>query len=298
MNQGRGHPDAEVLAQYVDGVLEQAEREEVERHLVECPDCRDVITDAAADCASDAAPATPAPIRVHVRSRFWMPGLVSALAAAAALVLIVRVVRPDWFEAPVVGPDRQALIAAVAHEPTRLVEGRLTGGFVYGPPPSPTRGTAVSSQHLLPATEQAVEQVIARTPPRSTPQNDALIGVANLLAGQRNEAVEALDRAVARSSGTSVARIRSDLATAYLAKAQIADRPQNLQNALDAADAALREDPTLAEALFARALALEGLDRRALARAAWERYLQQDASSKWAEEAKQHLAALTQHSDR
>jgi hypothetical protein len=59
-----------------------------------------------------------------------------------------------------------------------------------------------------------------------------------------------------------------------------------------AADDALAITPGLQEGLFNKALALEGLNDRDRARAAWEEYRHQDPSGPWADEAAQHVAAL------
>jgi tetratricopeptide (TPR) repeat protein len=62
--------------------------------------------------------------------------------------------------------------------------------------------------------------------------------------------------------------------------------------ALASVTTALQIDPALPEALFNRALVLEKLGLIAEARRAWQRYLDVDASSAWAAEARAHLAAL------
>jgi Tfp pilus assembly protein PilF len=58
---------------------------------------------------------------------------------------------------------------------------------------------------------------------------------------------------------------------------------------LNRTDEVIAKDPRRAEALFNRALALESLGQNDAARAAWEAYLKVDASSAWADEARQRL---------
>ena len=58
------------------------------------------------------------------------------------------------------------------------------------------------------------------------------------------------------------------------------------------ADRALSVDASYPAALFNRALILEHLGLNAEARKAWDRYLSVDASSPWANEARQHLRRL------
>ena len=134
----RRHPEAERLAEYADGVLDAESRAEVDQHLADCSDCRAVVM--ATMAFLEGQPATPAiatPKVVPFRPRRCVRGVTVGLAAAATLVLAVRVVRPEWvsglFGPRADLPELQELIAAVAGEPTRPVEGRLSGGFKYGP---------------------------------------------------------------------------------------------------------------------------------------------------------------------
>jgi tetratricopeptide (TPR) repeat protein len=69
--------------------------------------------------------------------------------------------------------------------------------------------------------------------------------------------------------------------------------PDDWQSAVRAADKALTITPGLHEALFNKALALEGMNDRDRAHAAWEEYRRRDPSGPWADEAAQHAAALT-----
>jgi hypothetical protein len=104
-------PDSETLAAFVDGQLDQAERDRVLRHVVECDDCLLIVGDTAAflesegedrkaegseaeNLVSSAAPA-PAPVpRQDPRIVWWrkpqvlVPG--GLLAAAAVALLAVR----------------------------------------------------------------------------------------------------------------------------------------------------------------------------------------------------------------
>ncbi|HEX8410930.1 MAG TPA: CHAT domain-containing protein [Thermoanaerobaculia bacterium] len=123
----------------------------------------------------------------------------------------------------------------------------------------------------------------------STPARHAA-AVARLLTGSAGQA--ATDLALVAASA-SEATVWSDLAAARFTEAvQRDDEKAKLAQALAAADAALRINPALPEALFNRALILEHLGLRDAARAAWQRYLTVDADSPWAREAEQHRRAL------
>src|SRR5678816_605631 len=93
----RRHPEAERLAEYADGVLDAASRAEVDRHLADCADCRAVVMETMAFLdGNPAIPASAAPKVVPFRPRRWAQGTAVGLAAAAALLLGIRVARPDW----------------------------------------------------------------------------------------------------------------------------------------------------------------------------------------------------------
>lgn len=118
----------------------------------------------------------------------------------------------------------------------------------------------------------------------------ALLGVAYLAVGDAGRAVPLLEEAVAVPFPS--ARARSDLSAAYLVRALGASDAQDLPKALGSAALAAKEDPLLAEARFNRALALERLHLAAESQEAWRDYLNVDAGSAWASEARSHLLVL------
>ena len=67
---------------------------------------------------------------------------------------------------------------------------------------------------------------------------------------------------------------------------------QDFARALSVADRAVKAEPTLAEARFNRALALEHLSLAEQARVEWEEYLKVDSESGWSGEARNHVATL------
>jgi len=78
-------PDLEQLAAYIEDGLPPVERTLVERHLLECADCRQVIDDSVAindEMGRGAVPAVP--------RRIWWMGLGAVLAAAAAIALALN----------------------------------------------------------------------------------------------------------------------------------------------------------------------------------------------------------------
>jgi len=88
------------------------------------------------------------------------------------------------------------------------------------------------------------------------------------------------------------ASLQSDLAVAFLERAELKQDPLSLLDAHRAADSAVALDPKLAEARFNRAVVLEWLYLKPDAIAAWSSYLELDPDSPWAREAQTRLAVL------
>ncbi|MGH9384791.1 MAG: anti-sigma factor family protein, partial [Vicinamibacterales bacterium] len=175
---GRGL-DPETLAAYVDGRLPPEERAKVEAELAADPESYEwlvqtlraeqqievpkvpevprVSASAAQGRFGETSPELAEELRTSEGGPRVLPfgrraviGTVgSVLAAAAALVLVVRL-QPMWWQSmwgPAVDPRFEKLVAAVGEE--RYFEGRLTGGFKYGPLRSVTRGPGdLSDQNL------------------------------------------------------------------------------------------------------------------------------------------------------
>lgn len=288
------HPEAERLAEYIDNVLPAAARAEVESHLVGCAACREVVVETiaigSADSVETPAPGSSARI-IPFRSRFPVKGVAAGLAAVAALVVVVRFA-PQW-RGGAAGPqsDRpelRELVAALANEPTRPAEGRLTGGFRYAPPPSPTRGAGdrdVSPDVRIAAAK--IEKLAAQSP---SVEHTAAFGLALLALGDVDRAIASLEAAVAAQPANGL--FQSDLAAAYLARASRFGRPDDFTRALAAAEQASVADPDRVEPYFTKALTLEGLHREEPAVQAWEEYLRRDPGSPWKTEAEQRLASL------
>jgi CHAT domain-containing protein len=115
-------------------------------------------------------------------------------------------------------------------------------------------------------------------------------GVWDLIWGRIDEAVVDLREAVRHEPLN--ARAFNDLAVSLTGFAEHHDDPSALVDAFVAADSAVRIDSTLKEARFTHALLLERLFLRTDAIDAWNRYLRLDGRSRWADEAREHLASL------
>jgi hypothetical protein len=336
----RSCPDAELLAEYADGVLDAESRDAIEAHLVTCPDCRSVLVETMAFLGAEAeataaaasppasepvsepvsgpvtapvtapapvSPVTPAPSAdvdassstgtpsrvIPFRSRRWVTGVGATLAAAATLVLIVRIAAPAWLPSWLGGgPPLEALVAALETQQTRPVDGRLMGGFAYAPAPSPTRGGADRFGRQWSAEVHVAAAEIERfAAGNNSARAQAALGVALIVNGDLDEAIATLERA-AKDSPDDVA-VLTNLSAAYLARARWWNHPEDWPKALTAANNAARLAPEAPEPYFNRALAYEGLDQTELAERAWADYTRRDRDSAWTREAEERKKALS-----
>ena len=262
-------PEPELLAAYIDHRVSADERHVVERHLDGCAECQDFVTGATAAGSERAATA-----------RAWAWAVAGALVAAAAVVLAVRVRQntPDPIGIP-------ALVKAAGDQ--RSIEPRLSGGFAYAPF-FVLRGS--SPVETPPDLETAGIQIRQQLESRPTPDLLHANGDARLLLGDPNSAVASLTDAT-RGKRPSPA-LATDLAAALIVRGTRDDRSADFAQALDVIEGIPPEAITL-EALFNKALALEGLKRDDGARDVWREYLNRDGASGWADEARRHVADLS-----
>ncbi len=116
------------------------------------------------------------------------------------------------------------------------------------------------------------------------------LGALRLAEGRAGDAVLSFEQAGIEAP--SAAALQSDLAAAYLTRAERDGRPFDLIQALRAAERALALAPRLAPASFNRAEALTRLQLSQRAIAAWKSYLQVDPRSGWAAEARRRIRSL------
>jgi tetratricopeptide (TPR) repeat protein len=268
------HVDPETLAAFAEGRLDAATRDAVVAHIDHCD-----------DCLNDIALVMPTAAAESERRRFGRPAWLLALAAALVLAVALPVV---WRGMRNGSPTDQ--LVALAPRSARIVEPRLTGGFPWAAYHGPMRaagGSATDAQRLKLGGAAGELMQRAEHDPGAEAQHAA--GVAMVLVEKPDEAIAKLESA-ARASHD--AKSWSDLAAARYAAAVQFRRPSLYPEALAASDDALRIDDKLPEALFNRALILENMGLISEARKAWQRYLEVDPGSQWANEARGHLAEL------
>jgi anti-sigma factor RsiW len=248
------------------------------------------------DASATPSPSTGAPARVvPFRTRSWVTGVGGVLAAAAALVLIVRITAPASLPSWLGGrPPFEELVLALDTQRVRPVEGRLMGGFAYKPAPSPTRGGGGADKlgrAWSPTVNVATANIEKFAEGNTSAGARAALGVALIVDGELDAAIAVLEQA-AKDSPEEPA-IHTNLSAAYLARARWWNHPEDWPKALDAADRAIALDANAPEPYFNRALALEGLEQTERAAQAWADYAARDRHSDWTREAEERRKALS-----
>lgn len=212
-----------------------------------------------------------------------------SLIGAASVALVVWgmcVAQPYYVSSDQSSELRIRWVAEHLRE--RVTEGRLSGGFLYGPP-NLKKGISLSKE-----SGEIARAIQTKGQGSSTWQALADLALMCLLGGYPEKAVPLLERASALPNQR--ASVWSDLAAAYIARFQKIGSPYDLVLALSAADRAVQSGPSNREALFNRALALEKLYLFEDAIPAWTSYAAAEDDHEWAMEGLRHLAELRQPS--
>jgi len=261
-------PEAEVLEAFRIRALAGPKRMEVMQHLVACNTCEAV-----------ALGKRPRARHRTFPSRQVLVIAVVLVAAAAGALIVTQIGQK--------AVSSLALRLAATQHPARRFAGRVSGGFAWTPL------QAVTSSHPAPAANASanvMSGMILRGFRGNNASSDGHDLVAYLVTQNPRQAIEILEPSAEQKHDAAV---WNDLAAAYIARAQQADSPALLADAVAAADAALDIDKNYPEALFNRAVALERLGLRDAAREAWKTYLRLALNDGWSREAKEHLAALS-----
>jgi tetratricopeptide (TPR) repeat protein len=300
----------DLIDDYVRDALSAGERDDFERHFLVAPGRRAAVQDAARRGSVAAERRERLSFALGLNARLpqtkpppesWWSTFLSKLswpsmpayakAAALAVVLLAvgllawRVFRPS--------PTAEGLAAlGAAYERGRPVESRVTG-----------LGYARLAETRGPEDGQVDEQSLdlARTlllrAPRGEPSSQHALGRLYLYERRFDEAVAKLEEA--ERAEPDDARLRNDLGAALFERGKEAERRQDggraaedFGRAVEHLDRAVELDPSLADALFNRALVYERMRLDAQAEDAWRAYLARDSTSPWAEEARRRLARL------
>jgi hypothetical protein len=265
-------PDAETLAAFSDGVLDEQSRLELIQHLADCGQCQHELIEL--DAVTQELG-----VERKVAAGAFGPRVAIPLAAAAIVVLLFGV--PSIRERILGRSGMSALVEAAEGLPQRPTAGRLSTDFVHKRHSAPRGGPkdeAVVKLEVQAAAWEAVEKATNKP----TPSNLHASGVGRIFLNERDAAVRDLERAVQANPHSPA--ILNDLAAAYIARG-------DYKLAHDAATKAWNLEQTPAAA-WNIAVALDYAGNDAAAIAAWQRYLTIDPDSPWATEARQKLADL------
>ena len=231
---------------------------------------------------------------------WWRAWLTVPRLAMAGASLLALVVVGSWVavHSDVFSNDQRNQPAAASHllarayTEQRTLELRIAGADYA--PLRVSRGPAASftsrSAALLKAEALIVSQLASHPSDPAWLQAQAQ---ADLLEGKYDAAVEALRRALELEPHSST--LMTDLATAYFQRAQSEDKKDDLGAAYEYLSQALRLRPDDPVALFNRAMVAEHQFLYHQALDDWEHYLQVDARSQWADEARSHADAVRAH---
>jgi len=286
-----GFPSDETLAAFIDGRLDAGTRAQVIDHMAACPECYSVFMSATemADVSS--------PNGSHRSTRrAWLAVAVTALAAALAIVFLVTPIRD--FVLPHQDNGMETLAGSAPDQ--RTIAGRISG-FRYQPLAPRSRGASddpmrdPANANLLTAAAAVQRSVMARR----TPANLHASGVASLLLGQTDVAVDRLHEALLAETGrhrvTAAIDDSNDIPLLTDLSAALSNRTrptlEDKVESLRCADKAWRVGRT-PEAAWNRAVATEALNGSEMAKAAWHDYLAIDPGSPWAKEVRKRLAPM------
>lgn len=265
--------DMETLAAFAEGRLKRAEIAPLLAHLETCEICNGALESA---------------MDVHAMENTGSKRQPWWLAVAAIVVLAVAAV--PLLRSRMAGGGDIGRLVTLAPRAARMVEPRLSGGFPWAEYRGPVRANEGAADPEQLKIGGAAGEIIESADRERDPEAQHAAGVALVLIDQPLRGEERLREIVERTPGN--ARAWNDLAAARYAAAARLGRPSLYPEALAAADRALALEPRLAEGLFNRALILEKLGVQEQARAAWQRYLEVDGASPWANEARARMARL------
>lgn len=281
----RGFPSQETLTAFLEQKLDPATRRRVVEHMGTCSECYERWV--AATRLTKPDPSAPAIMRRR-GGELLMIAVGTAIGVAIVAALLWR--GPNASSAVRTEGGLPALVAAAGDLPFRTVVPRLSPPFDYRPRRAVVRGAPAAALtgggHLT----RAAALIEKETNEKPSAENLHLLGLSYLLTGRLDDALQTLG--LASGAGSNVA-VLTDLAAAHYVEGVKKESAREIARSLDLCDAAIALAPSNLAATFNRALALQALENRPSALAAWQRYLQLDSSSEWAAEARQQISRLS-----
>jgi tetratricopeptide (TPR) repeat protein len=288
----------ELIEEYLDGTLTEAEREQFVRFfLVTSENKRKLrlVENLRKYAAKSDTQAIKKPLKEKSRFFDWqslyassMPALRFAVVALVLCSIVFAVWRLGFYES---GADRGLAELRKVYSNGRPFESRVSN-FDYAPF-STTRGSDNQAAESRLRDSAALKLLDAAQSEPGTKSFHAL-GNYYLTEKQFEKAISQFDAALDLDPNN--AQLHNDYGVALLEKAkqismteQPGKRLENLARAFEHFNKAIELNSSLHEALFNRAIALQQMNSSEQARRAWLDYLEKDSSSPWAEEARKNL---------
>lgn len=284
---------------YEAGLLPEARSLELLEHASDCDSCGVLVT----DMHTETQPERDVPLMLKSGTAAWKREMLrqigektreggggsgrfrfrkSWLAAAAVVVAIVS--GGAWWLYRENSPEAAFRLLAEAYTKQRPFELRIPGAA-----PGPLRVQRGGS--VSPTVELAEAQSLIARKLESQPESAGWLWAgarADLLEWRYSVAIERLRQA--QEIEPENPEILGDLGIAYLQRAEIESRPQDVAQAIDLLSQALAVRPFDQVLRFNRALAYERLPTPRSAIDDWEDFLRREPSGGWANEARAHLS--------
>ncbi len=308
-----GCPEEDVWLRLAARLVPATEIDPLLDHAIGCDTCALRFHEALADLAVPATPAeqsvlaalpTASPAWQSALARrlresaappaisFWRralhPPLLFAWTGLALCLLIVT----SWFVLRSARRTGADALLAEAYTEQRTIEPRI--GLTPWSPVRQQRGASAGARMGRTALLRAEAEIAShlRRDPEDVTWLDAS-GRAAMLEDSEDSieaAVVTLEKASRLAPDN--AQVSTDLASAYLLRAEFLNRPEDAALAVELLGKVLATDPGSETAVFNYALALEKLQLRQKAVTAWNAFLQRFPSSSWCGEARQHRDVL------
>ncbi len=231
-------------------------------------------------------PQQPKQFSTRMFSRQW-------LQLAASLLLTLGIGFVVWKFLP--GTDQNLIALNRAYATQRPLEARIAG-FNYAPF-AQTRGTNETEASVRILRERAERILLDAIAEKPTAANKHALGKFYLAEKKFDQALEQFKAALVELPKN--ATLENDLGATFFElskqeafKNQGGESMRHLAEGFEHVSRALELQPDYAEALFNRALCKEKLLLNAQAIEDWKLYLQLDAKSLWADEARRHIEEL------
>ena len=289
----------ELIEQYLDGELSAQESEKFRQFFLAAPERKQKL--AFIKNLKNYAAKTgiqPASLKNEKeRQSFFGWFLTPEFLRFAVVILLFGVIGLIVWRTAIYESDLDKGLAQMraAYQGTRPLESRSTVDFGYAPL-TVTRGGKVS-----PSDPKSLDRArfllgnAAENP--SDAQAHHALGIFYLNEKVFDKALEEFNTALEISPDD--AKIYSDLGALYLEKANQAaalekdsENLENLARSLESLNRALQINENLPETLFNKALVLQKMRQPNQAREAWQKYLEKDSTSDWANEARKNLEEL------